>query len=98
MGGIELTSGIPFSREEIEYVRQHSPREFPSVIARGLAMKFRDYNGGYRSKDGVANLMQKIWSGSLESDRAEPVIVVQEEEKKKLPDLRKGKKGIRKKE
>lgn len=55
-----MTSGIPFSPQEIAYVKAHSPREFPSIIARGLATKFREYNGGSRSTKAVSLLMKQI--------------------------------------
>lgn len=89
-----MTSGIPFSKKEIDYVKAHSPKEFPSIIARGLAYQFREYNGGYRSKAAVAALMRKIWAGTLESDKADPVVTL--EEPPKVPDMRKGKQGKKK--
>ena len=82
-----MTSGIPFSPQEIAYVKAHSPKEFPSVIARGLATKFREYNGGTRSTKAVAMLMKKIWEGSQASDTDHPVITI--EEPKPKPDMRK---------
>ena len=63
-----MTSGIPFSRQEIDYVKQHSPNEFPSIIARGLATKFREYNGGSRSTKAVALLMKQIHEGTIPPD------------------------------
>ncbi len=93
-----MTSGIPFSRQEIDYVKQHSPNEFPSIIARGLSVAFNEYNKGKRSKEGVAILMRAIRDGTLEPDQLQDDPVKEEEpvpepkEVKPLPDLRKGRK------
>jgi len=67
-----MTSGIPFSKEEIEFVKAHSPKEFPSVIARGLALKFRDYNGGSRNPRVVAALMNELAQGTERQEKPSP--------------------------
>jgi hypothetical protein len=77
-----MTSGIPFSPQEIDYIRQHSPKEFPSIIARGLSITFNEYNKGKRSKEAVSDIMRWIAAGMPE-EKKDPV---------KVPDMRKGKK------
>ena len=80
-----MTSGIPFSKEEIEYIKQHNQHEFPSVIARGLAFHFREYNGGYRSKESVIQIMRRLANDTIDQNTTRD-----QNTEKKIPDLRKG--------
>ena len=83
-----MTSGIPFSEEEIEYVRIHGPiYKFPSIIAVKLGAKFGKYNGGTRSTKAVSLLMKRLYESSQASDTDLPVTVI--EKPAKTPDMRK---------
>ena len=68
-----MTSGIPFSKEEIAYIRAHSPHEFPSIIARALAIKFREHNKGTRNPKAVKVLMKRLEMQDLMQDLEEPI-------------------------
>jgi len=55
-----MTSGKPFSPNEIAFVRSHLHEKYPSVIARALGQYYPEDNGGSRSTKSVAILMQKL--------------------------------------
>lgn len=55
-----MTSGKPFSANEIAFVKAHLHEKYPSVIARALGQYFPDDNGGSRGTKAVSMLMQKL--------------------------------------
>lgn len=55
-----MTSGKPFSPNEIAFVRAHLHEKYPSVIARALGQYYPEDNGGSRSTKAVSKLMQKL--------------------------------------
>lgn len=55
-----MTSGRPFSPNEITFVKSHLHEKYPSVIARALGQYFTEENGGSRSTKSVSRLMQKL--------------------------------------
>lgn len=55
-----MTSGKPFSPNEIAFVRAHLHEKYPSVIARALGQYFPEDNGGTRGTKAVAKLMQRL--------------------------------------
>ncbi len=58
-----MTSGKPYTRPELEFISANLHEKFPSIIARSLATIFWEYNGGYRSRDSVANIMARLSRG-----------------------------------
>ena len=55
-----MTSGKPFSPNEIAFVRAHLHEKYPSVIARALGQYYPEDNGGSRSTWSVRELMKKL--------------------------------------
>lgn len=57
-----MTSGKPFSKRELAFIRQHMNEKYPSVIARHLGQHYSEDNGGSRSTKAVASVMLKMRS------------------------------------
>lgn len=61
-----MTSGKPFSPNEIAFVKTHLHEKYPSVIARALGQYYPEDNGGSRSTWSVRELMKKLQESEKE--------------------------------
>jgi hypothetical protein len=55
-----MTSGKPLSEREKAFIAQWADEQFPTVIARHLAIHYSDDNGGSRSTQTVRNYIQEL--------------------------------------
>ena len=52
-----MTSGIPLAQAEKDYIDAHL-NEWPSILARHLAMYYDRYNKGYRHPDTIKDYIK----------------------------------------
>ena len=59
-----MTSGKPFTAREDDFIKQNCNEQYPSLIARALAVHYSEDNGGSRSTKSVA-LRMAYWLNQL---------------------------------
>lgn len=59
-GRLLMVSGIPLHAEEKRVIEEMIDEEFPSVIARYLAVRYAQYNGGSRSTRTVQGYLRRV--------------------------------------
>ena len=86
-----MAQGYKVSEEEQKKILElHQNGYFPVVIARHLSDRYAHLNGGYRSAETVKDVIKTV--EARENEIAEPVpeLPQPEEQKTKVPDMRKG--------